>query len=116
VTRGAESSGLPNVGVLDLARVLVGHRLCEQGAARFDELSAPDWQAPGLVNTLEWVNEVSFDFSRTQGSLHPNYWGARVIRNCVRQAVAGDDARSARCIVARDGGSSQTTPAIRLVG
>jgi hypothetical protein len=116
VTRGMDASELPNVGILDLARVLVGHRLCEEGAARFDELSAADWRAPGLVNALEWVNEVSFDFSRTQGSLHPNYWGVQVIRDCVREAVTGDDARSARCIVARDGGSSQTAPAIRLVG
>ena len=114
--RGAERSVLENVGVLDLQRALVGHRLCEEGAARLDELAADDWREAGIVDQVEWVNEVSFDFSRTQESLHPNYWGTLVLRACVEAAVAGDEARSARCVVARQRGSSQSTPAVRLAG
>ena len=97
VTAGAETSGLGNVAVLDLSAALDGHRLCEVGAERFEDLEVDSWRADGVRTRVEWVNEVSFDLTRAQESLHPNYWGTLAIRACVRAAVRGPDARSFAC-------------------
>jgi hypothetical protein len=97
VTEGVESSGLGNVAVLDLSAALNGHRLCEVGAERVEELRVDSWRADGVRARVEWVNEVSFDFTRTQESLHPNYWGTLAIRDCVREAVRGADPHPLTC-------------------
>jgi len=95
-------SGLTNVKLLDLQNLLVGHRLCENTAGLLEEKGVPSWTSPGAADRSEWVNQV-----RTlttiggpyllQEDLHPNYWGQKALRNCVRQAYDHGSPRGGTC-------------------
>jgi hypothetical protein len=45
-----------------------------------------------------------------QESLHPNYWGQKALRNCVRQAYNGGAPRSGTCAIATSGLTSRGEP------
>jgi hypothetical protein len=40
---------------------------------------------------------------QVQESLHPNYWGQKALRSCVRQAYNGGAPRSGTCTIAGTG-------------
>ena len=92
--------GGPDVVTLDLEQAFAGHRLCESGAAAFDETRLRSWRSVGAGDQLEWVNRVYFTAApwQMQESLHPNYWGTLALQDCAAQVVVGGDRRRATCV------------------
>lgn len=86
-------SALPRVTRLDMSTVLRGHRLCEQGVDVLTGTDVRSWRSPGAVNELEWVNAVYTKGApwQVEESLHPNYWGIRAERDCLRQLLRRPD-------------------------
>jgi hypothetical protein len=61
-----------------------------------------NWTAPGASDATEWVNQIRtlstvFGPYYVQESIHPNYWGEKALRNCVRQAWNGGAVRGGVC-------------------
>lgn len=117
VRRAVETSSRDNVTYLDLSRALVGHRLCERGAAQLRDSGLASWRADGAANALEWVNQVYLKGIpwQIQESAHPNYWGTAAERSCLRLVVAQTSPASVACV--RDGTALVGgEPAMKLVG
>ncbi len=116
VVQGVEQSGLSNVGVLDLSRVLVGHRLCERGVSQLNEADLRAWDAAGASAQVEWVNGLTPDFSYAQEALHPGYWGTQAMRACYVAATEADAPAGGQCVVTDDSTSAEELPQVRFVG
>jgi hypothetical protein len=100
--QAVDDSSLANIAWVDMSDAFAGHRLCERGAAQLQETGLASWRSPGARARLEWVNMVYAKSTPWQSreSLHPNYWGVRAERRCLRAAVSGARAHSGTC---RDG-------------
>ncbi len=95
----AASAARNGYAVLDLARALDGHRLCERGTAPLSETSLRRWDSVGAVDRVEWVNRVYFTIAphQIQESLHPGYWGTAAERQCLRLLLTRAVQRSYSC-------------------
>ena len=90
VKNAANASGA-NVKVMDIATAFNGRRLCENTVNLREVAGIASWTSTNAVNLTEWIDQIRtastvFGPYYVQESLHPNYWGERALRNCVRQA------------------------------
>jgi hypothetical protein len=100
---GATASGLTNVRILDTSRLLDGRRLCENTVGLLEERGVASWTSPGAADNSEWVSQIRttstlFGPYQLQEDLHPNYWGQKALRNCVRQAYNNGAPRGGTCL------------------
>jgi hypothetical protein len=91
-----------NVKTLNLTSAFNGRRLCENTVGLLEEKGLATWQSSGASDQTEWINQIRtvstvFGPYYVQESLHPNYWGERALRNCVRQAYNGGTPRGGTC-------------------
>lgn len=101
VTSAALASGT-NVKVMNLAATFNGRRLCENTVGLVEEAGLSSWNDAAAVDKTEWVNQIRTVSTLTapyfvQESLHPNYWGEKALRNCVRQAFNGGSPKGGTC-------------------
>jgi hypothetical protein len=101
VKNAAAASGA-NVKVMDLAAAFNGRRLCETGVGLLEEKGLTSWTASTAVDQTEWVEQIRtvstvFGPYFVQESFHPNWWGEKAIRNCVRQAWNSGSPRGGTC-------------------
>ena len=87
VKAAATATGVP---VLDLSAALNGRRLCETGVNLMENSGKANWTVAGASDVTEWVAQIRtvstvFGPYFVQESIHPNYWGEKALRNCVRQ-------------------------------
>jgi hypothetical protein len=99
---GAAQSGLSNAKILDTSSLLNGRRLCENTVGLLEEKGVSSWTAAGAADKSEWVSQIRttstlFGPYQLQEDLHPNYWGQKALRNCVRQAYNNGTPRGGTC-------------------
>ena len=91
-----------NIVVLDLAAAFNGRRLCENTVNLMENSGKANWTVAGASDATEWIAQIRtlstvFGPYYVQESLHPNWWGEKAIRNCVRQAYNGGTIRGGVC-------------------
>jgi len=96
------ANGAGNVVVLDLAASFNGRRLCEKGVNLMEASGRANWTVAGASDTTEWISQIRtlstvFGPYYVQESIHPNWWGQKAVRNCVRQAYNGGTVRGGVC-------------------
>ena len=96
------ANGAGNVVVLDLASAFNGRRLCENTVNLMENSGKANWTVAGASDATEWIAQIRtvstvFGPYYVQESLHPNWWGEKAIRNCVRQAYNGGSVRGGVC-------------------
>ncbi len=101
VKNAANASGT-NVKVMDIASAFNGRRLCENTVNLRESAGIASWTSTNAVNLTEWVAQIRTLSTVTgpyyvQESLHPNYWGERALRNCVRQVYNGGAPKGGTC-------------------
>ena len=119
VKNGAAATGLTNVKVMELQSTLNGRRLCENTVGLLEEKGLATWQSAGAVDNSEWIEQIRtlstvFGDYFVQESLHPNYWGQKAIRNCVRQAYNGGTPRGGTCTRTANGLNGSGEPNMTL--
>jgi len=102
VRNAVTQSGLSNVKLLELQSTFNGRRLCENTVGLLEEKGLATWQSAGAVDNSEWVEQIRtastvFGPYFVQESLHPNYWGEKALRNCIRQVWNGGTPRGGTC-------------------
>ena len=110
---------MSNIKILDLASAFNGRRLCESGVGLYEEQGLASWTSPGAVDKTEWVNQIRTVSTAgsnyyIQESLHPNYWGQKALRSCVRQAYNAGTPRGGTCVRAGNGLNSLGEPVMAL--
>ena len=115
VKNAAAQTGLGNVKILELQTAFNGRRLCENTVGLLEEKGLSSWTGAGAVDKTEWVNQIRtvstlFGDYYVQESLHPNYWGQKALRNCVRQAYNGGTPRGGTCVRSANGLNAQGEP------
>ncbi|MCY7298800.1 MAG: hypothetical protein LH616_06280 [Ilumatobacteraceae bacterium] len=88
--------------VLDLAASFNGRRLCENTVNLMEKSGRANWTVAGASDATEWIAQIRtlstiFGPYYVQESLHPNWWGEKAIRNCVRQVYNGGAVRGGVC-------------------
>jgi hypothetical protein len=101
VKNAANASGT-NVKVMDIASAFNGRRLCESGVNLMEQTGLGNWTHPNAANSTEWIAQIRtlstvFGPYYVQESLHPNWWGEKALRNCVRQAYNGGSPKGGVC-------------------
>jgi hypothetical protein len=101
VKNAANASG-SNVKVMDIASAFNGRRLCENTVNLRESAGITSWTSTNAVNLTEWIAQIRtastvFGPYYVQESLHPNHWGERALRNCVRQAYNGGVPKGGTC-------------------
>ena len=101
VKNAATASG-PNVKVMDIAAAFNGRRLCESGVNLMENTGLGNWTNTNAVNATEWIAQIRtlstvFGPYYVQESLHPNWWGEKALRNCVRQAYNAGTPKGGVC-------------------
>ena len=91
-----------NIVVMDLAASFNGRRLCENTVNLMENSGKANWTVAGASDATEWIAQIRtlstvFGPYYVQESLHPNWWGEKAIRNCVRQAYNGGSVRGGVC-------------------
>ena len=86
-----DTSGLPNVKLLDAETALNGRRLCETSVGLLEERGVPSWTTAGAVDVTEWVSQIRTVTTivgpyQLQEGGHPSYWGQLALRSCLRLA------------------------------
>jgi hypothetical protein len=119
VKNAAAQTGLSNVKVLELQNAFNGRRLCENTVGLIEEKGLGSWQSPGAVDQTEWVNQIRTVSTANsdyyiQESLHPNYWGQKALRSCVRQAYNGGTPRGGTCTRSGNGLNAYGEPVMTL--
>ena len=99
VKNAANASGAT---VLDVAAAFNGRRLCENTVNLVPSGSIANWTSAGASDASEWIEQIRNVSSlagpyQIQESLHPNWWGEKALRNCVRQAFNGGTPRGGIC-------------------
>ncbi len=119
VHNAANATGLTNVLHLYLGSAFNGRRLCENTVGLLEERGLATWRAAGAVDSSEWVNQIrtvstlGSDFY-IQESLHPNWWGEKALRNCLRQAWNGGAPRGGTCTRGANGLNGSGEPNMTL--
>lgn len=114
IAEAITASGLTNTRTLNLASAFNGRRLCESTVGLLEEKGLSSWTAAGAVDKTEWINTIR-TVSATgnyyiQESLHPNYWGEKALRNCVRQAWNAGAPKSGSCVRGANGLNANGEP------
>jgi hypothetical protein len=99
---GAAQSGLTNAKIFETSSLFNGRRLCENTVGLLEEKGLANWTSAGAADQTEWVSQIRttstlFGPYLLQEDLHPNYWGEKALRNCVRQAYNGGAPRGGTC-------------------
>ena len=118
VSEAITQSGLSNVRTLNLSSAFNGRRLCENTVGLYEEKGLSSWTSAGAVDQTEWINTIR-TVSATgnyyiQESLHPNFWGEKALRSCVRQAWNGGTPRSGTCVRGVNGLNANGEPNMTL--
>jgi hypothetical protein len=119
VKGAAADTGLSNIRILELQGAFNGRRLCENTVGLLEEKGLSSWTNAGAVDKTEWINQIRtistvFGPYQLQESLHPNYWGQKALRSCVRQAYNGGAPRGGTCTIAGSGLTSRGEPNMAL--
>ena len=119
VKNGAAQTGLPNVKIMELQATMNGRRLCENTVGLLEEKGLATWQSAGAVDKSEWIEQIRtvstvFGPYFVQESLHPNWWGQKAMRNCVRQAYNGGTPRGGTCTRTANGLNANGEPNMTL--
>lgn len=118
VSEAITQSGLTNVRSLNLATAFNGRRLCENTVGLYEEKGLASWTSAGAVDQTEWINTIRTATATgnyyIQESLHPNYWGEKALRNCVRQAWNSGTPRSGTCVRGANGFNGLGEPNMTL--
>ena len=104
-----------NVRIMDVAAAFNGRRLCETGVNLMEHTGKGAWTAAGASDVTEWVAQIRtlstvFGPYYVQESIHPNWWGEKALRNCVRQAYNGGTPRGGTCTRGPNGLNPQGEP------
>ena len=88
--------------ILDIAAAFNGRRLCENTVNLVPSGSVSNWTSAGASDASEWIEQIRTVSTVTgpyqiQESLHPNWWGEKALRNCVRQAFNAGSPRGGTC-------------------
>ena len=101
---GAVKSAAAATGakVMDVASAFNGRRLCETGVNLMENSGKANWTVAGASDATEWVAQIRtvstvFGPYYVQESIHPNWWGEKALRNCVRQAYNNGSPRGGVC-------------------
>lgn len=91
-----------NVRIMDVAASFNGRRLCETGVNLMENSGRANWTVAGASDATEWIAQIRtlstvFGPYYVQESIHPNWWGQKALRNCVRQAYNGGTPRGGTC-------------------
>ncbi len=91
-----------NVKIMDVAASFNGRRLCESGVNLMENSGRANWTVGGASDATEWVAQIRtvstvFGPYYVQESIHPNWWGEKALRNCVRQAYNSGAPRGGTC-------------------
>ena len=120
VTNAANSANNSrNVSVMNLASAFNGRRLCETGVNLMESTGLGSWTAPTAPNATDWnaqirtVSTIGGPYS-VQESLHPNWWGQKATRNCVRQAWNNGVPRGGTCTRTGLGLNGRSEPVMTL--
>ena len=116
---GVAQSGLGNVKIIEAAGALNGHRLCETGVGLLEEQGVASWTSPSAADRTEWVQQVRtsstlFGPYQLQEDIHPDYWGQKALRNCIRQAYNAGVPRGGTCTHSASGLNAQGEPNMTL--
>jgi hypothetical protein len=119
VKNAANTSGLSNVKIMELQNTFNGRRLCENTVGLLEEKGLATWQSANAVDQTEWIEQIrtvstigtSYFIAE---SLHPNYWGQKALRNCVRQAYNAGAPRSGTCTRTANGLNGSGEPNMTL--
>jgi hypothetical protein len=119
VKNGAAQTGLSNVKIMELQSTFNGRRLCENTVGLLEEKGVANWTVSGAVDKAEWIEQIRtlstvFGPYYVQESLHPNYWGEKALRNCVRQAYNGGTPRGGTCTRTASGLNANGEPNMTL--
>ncbi len=100
--RNAANAAGSNVKVMDVAAAFNGRRLCENTVNLRESSGLTSWTAAGASDLTEWIDQIRTVSTVlgpyfVQESLHPNYWGEKALRNCVRQAYSAGNPRGGVC-------------------
>jgi len=114
ISEAITSSGLTNTKSLNLSNAFNGRRLCENTVGLYEEKGLSHWTNAGAVDKTEWINTIR-TVSATgnyyiQESLHPNFWGEKALRNCVRQAYNAGVPKSGTCVRGANGLNANGEP------
>ena len=104
---------------MELQTTFNGRRLCENTVGLLEEKGLATWQSAGAVDQTEWIEQIRtastvFGDYFVQESLHPNYWGEKALRNCVRQAYNGGTPRGGTCARSANGLNANGEPNMTL--
>ena len=119
VKNAANTAGLTNVKIMELQNTFNGRRLCENTVGLLEEKGLANWTVSGAVDQTEWVEQIrtvstigsSYYIAE---SLHPNYWGQKALRNCVRQAYNGGTPKGGTCTRTANGLNASGEPNMTL--
>ncbi len=119
VKNAVTQTGLSNIKVLELQATFNGRRLCENTVGLLEEEGLATWQSAGAVDNSEWIEQIRtvstvFGPYYVQESLHPNNWGQKALRNCVRQAYNGGAPRGGTCTRTANGLNADGEPNMTL--
>ncbi len=119
IRNGVAQSGLGNVKIVEAAGALNGHRLCETGVGLLEEKGVTSWTSPTAADRTEWVQQVRtsstlFGPYQLQEDIHPDYWGQKALRNCIRQAYNSGAPRGGTCTHSASGLNAQGEPNMTL--
>ncbi|HMS60921.1 MAG TPA: hypothetical protein PKD63_01495 [Solirubrobacteraceae bacterium] len=119
VKNAAAQTGLSFVKVLELQSAFNGRRLCENTVGLLEEKGLSTWQSANAVDNSEWIAQIRtvstvFGPYFVQESLHPNYWGEKALRNCIRQAYNGGTPRGGTCARTANGLNANGEPNMTL--
>lgn len=114
VAEAATNSGLTNIKSINFANAFTGRRLCENTVGLYEEKGLASWTSAGAVDKTEWVNTIRTATATgnyyIQESLHPNFWGEKALRNCVRQAYNAGAPKSGTCVRGANGLNASGEP------
>ena len=119
VTNAVTATGATNIKILNLSTALNGRRLCETGVGLLEEKALTSWTNAGAVDKTEWVQQIRTVTAAgtpyfIQESLHPNYWGQKAIRNCVRKAYNAGVVKGGTCTRGANGLNANGEPNMNL--
>lgn len=108
-----------NIVVMNLSSAFNGRRLCETGVDLMERTGLGSWTTAGAANVTEWVSQIRTLSTivgpySVQESLHPNWWGQKATRNCVRQAWNNGAPRGGTCSRSGTGTNAQGEPNMTL--
>lgn len=101
---GAVASAATTTGskLMNVSAAFNGRRLCENTVNLMENSGKANWTVAGASDATEWIDQIRtvstvFGPYYVQESIHPNWWGEKALRNCVRQAYNGGTPKGGTC-------------------